>query len=310
MPTGEYGSNGGYVLDGQGTMQHHPQELPQADFSLSSPGYFSTMGIPRVRGRDFTDADRYGSDPVVIISEALARQSFPNEDPIGHRLQCGLDAESMKWMTIVGVVGNVRQDSPASTASPAMYMPLAQHPYRANEVQVAIRTEVDPSSLIAPVKRIVEQMNPEVATKFTTMDAMVGRVGRRLALPDDAGDVVRRARAPAGDHGCVRRDELRDRPAHQRIRDSSRAGSARPAPFCGSCCAERRGWPRSASSPAPCWRLPPAARSRRMLFGLKSTDTLTYAIVVAVVLPAVLLAAVLPALRASRVDPLVALRHQ
>ncbi len=175
IPTGEYGSNGSYVLEGTGTMQHHAQELPHADFSLSSPDYFSTMGIPRLRGRDFTDADRYGSNPVVIISEALARQSFPNEDPIGRRLQCGLDAETMQWMTIVGVVGNVRQDSPASPASPAMYMPLAQHPFRANEVQVAIRTEVDPSSLIASVKRIVEQMNPQVATKFTTMDAMVGQ---------------------------------------------------------------------------------------------------------------------------------------
>ena len=174
LPTGQYGSNGGYVLEGQGTMENHPQELPQAIFSLSSPGYFSTMGIALVRGRDFTDRDRTGSAPVAIISEALARQSFPNRDPIGQRLQCGLDAESMNWMTIVGVVGNVRQDSPASGMSPALYMPLAQHPYRANEVQVAIRTQVDPSSVIAPVQQIVREMNPEVAMKFTTMDAMVG----------------------------------------------------------------------------------------------------------------------------------------
>jgi hypothetical protein len=82
LPTGQYGSNGGYVLDGHGTMEHHSQQLPQAIFSLSSPEYFSTMGIPLMRGRDFTDADQYRSEPVVIISEALARQSFPNEDPL------------------------------------------------------------------------------------------------------------------------------------------------------------------------------------------------------------------------------------
>src|SRR5256712_5953655 len=134
LPTGQYGSNGGYVPDGQGTMQHHPQELPQADFSLSGPGYFSTMGIPLVRGRDFTDADRHGSDPVVIISEALARQSFPNDDPIGYRLQRGLDVESMKGLTIIGVDGNDRQDSPAVEASADKDMPPAQQPHRANEV--------------------------------------------------------------------------------------------------------------------------------------------------------------------------------
>ena len=156
--------------------------MPHADFSLSSPDYFSTMGIPRLRGRDFTDADRYGSDPVVIISEALAGQSFPNEDPIGRRLQCGLDDETMHWMTIVGVVGNVRQDSPASPASPAMYMPLAQHPFRANEVQVAIRTEVDPSSLIASVKRIVADESP--GRDEVHDDGRDGRsVGCRLPLP-------------------------------------------------------------------------------------------------------------------------------
>ena len=174
LPTGEYGSNGGYVLEGEGTMQQHARELPQADFSLSGPGYFATMSIPLVRGRDFTDRDRAGSEPVAIVSEALARQSFPNQDPIGRRLQCGLDAESMHWMTIVGVVGNVRQDSPASALSPALYMPLAQHPYRANEVQVAIRTPDRSVVVVAPVQQIVREMNPDVAMKFTTMDAMVG----------------------------------------------------------------------------------------------------------------------------------------
>ena len=184
IPTGDYGSNGSYVLEGTGTMQQHAQELPHADFSLSSPDYFSTSGHPTSRGRNFTDADRYGSNAIVIISEALERQSFPNEDPIGRRLQCGLDAETMHWMTIVGVVGNVRQDSPASPASPAMYMSLAQHPLRRNEVEVAIRTEVDPSSLIASVKRIVEQMNPQVATKFANEDGRDGRsVSNQLPLP-------------------------------------------------------------------------------------------------------------------------------
>jgi putative ABC transport system permease protein len=309
LPTGQYGSNGGYVLDGRGTMQHHPQELPQANFSLSSPGYFATMGIALVRGRDFTDADRYGSAPVVIISEALGRQSFPHDDPIGHRLQCGLDAESMTWMTIVGVVGNVRQDSPASEASAALYMPLAQHPYRANEVQVAIRTQVDPRLLIGPVKQIVREMNPEVATKFTTMDAMVSdsaaapRFRTTLAISFAAlalllaimgvyavmsyvtvqrtGEFAMRA-ALGASRGAILRLVL--------------GGAARLAAI---------GVAAGAALAVAVSRV-----LATMLFGLKSTDTLTYALVFAVVVPAVLLAALLPALRASRVDPLVALSSE
>jgi putative ABC transport system permease protein len=309
LPTGQYGSNGGYVLDGQGTMRHHPQELPQADFSLSSPGYFSTMGITLVRGRDFTDADRYGSDPVVIISEALARQSFPNQDPIGHRLQCGLDNESMTWMTIVGVVGNVRQDSPASEASAAMYMPLAQHPYRANEMQVAMRTQVDPSSLIAPVTQIVREMNPDVATKFTTMDAMVSdsaaapRFRTTLAISFAALALLL---AIMGVYAVMSYVTV------QRTGDFAirAAMGASPGAILRLVLG---GAARLAATGVVAGAALAVAVSRvlaNMLFGLTSTDTLTYAIVFAVVVPAVLLAALLPALRASRVDPLVALSNE
>jgi predicted permease len=309
LPSGEYGSNGGYVLEGQGTMQQHARDLPQADFSLSTPGYFSTMGIPRLRGRDFTDADRYGSEPVVIVSEALVRQSFPNEDPIGRRLQCGLDGESMKWMTIVGVVGNVRQDSPASAASAAMYMPVAQHPYRGNEVQVAIRTEVEPSSLIEPVKQLVGRMNSQVATKFTTMAARVGesvadpRFRTTLALSFAAlalllaimgvYAVMSYATVQRTGEFAIRAAMGASRSAILRMVLSGAARLAVIGVVTGAALA--------------------VAASRvlsNMLFGLTSTDTVTYAIVFAVVLPTVLLAALLPALRASRVDPLVALRNE
>jgi putative ABC transport system permease protein len=309
LPTGQYGSNGGYVLDGQGTMAHHPQQLPQADFSLSSAGYFSTMGIPLVRGRDFTDADQYRSEPVVIISEALARQSFPNQDPIGRRLQCGLDEESMRWMTIVGIVGNVRQDSPASEASPAMYMPLAQHPYRANEVQVAIRAQVDPSSLIPPVQQIVREMNPEVAMKFTTMDAMVSdsvaapRFRTTLAM---SFAVLALLLAIMGVYAVMSYLTVQ-RTGEFAIR------AALGAPPGAILQLVLRGAAKLAVIGVVAGIALALGTSRvlaTMLFGLKSTDALTYATVFVVVVPAVLLAALLPALRASRVDPLAALRDE
>jgi predicted permease len=309
LPAGQYGSNGGYVREGQGTMQQHAMELPQADFSLSSPGYFSTLGIPLIRGRDFTDADSHGSEPVVIVSEALVRQSFPGEDPVGRRLQCGLDAESMRWMTIVGVVGNVRQDSPASQLSAAMYMPLAQHPYRANEIQVAIRTAVEPASLIAPVQDIVRRMNPEVATKFTTMDAMVvdsvadQRLRTRLAISFAA---VALLLAIMGVHAVMSYLTVQ-RTGEFAIRAALGASPGAILRLVLS------GAARLATIGVATGIVMAIVLSHvltTMLFGLTSTDTLTYAMVVTVVLPTVLLASALPARRAARVDPLVALRHQ
>jgi predicted permease len=309
LPTGDYGSNGGYVLEGQGTMRQHAQELAQADFSLASPGYFSTMNIPRLRGRDFTDADRYGGEPVAIISEALARQSFPNEDPIGRRLQCGLDNESMQWMTIVGVVGNVRQDSPASPAAAALYMPLAQHPYRANEVQVAIRAEVEPSSLTAQVKHVVQEMNPDVATKFTTMDAMVARSVAdsrfRTTLAMSFG-VLALLLAIMGVYAVMSYVTVQ-RTGEFAIRSALGASRSAILQLVLGGAARLAGVGLIAGAALA------IAASRvlsRMLFGLTTTDALTYAFVIALVSLAVLLSALLPALRASRVDPLVALRDQ
>jgi putative ABC transport system permease protein len=290
-------------------MRQHAQELAQADFSLASPGYFSTMGIPRLRGRDFTDADRHGSEPVAIISEALARQSFQNEDPIGRRLQCGLDNESMQWMTIVGVVGNVRQDSPASPAAAALYMPLAQHPYRANEVQVAIRAEVEPSSLTAQVKHVVQEMNADVATKFTTMDAMVAqsvadsRFRTTLAMSFGALALLL---AIMGVYAVMSYVTVQ-RTGEFAIRSALGASRSAILQLVLGGAARLAGVGLIAGAALA------IAASRvlsRMLFGLTTTDALTYAFVIALVSLAVLLSALLPALRASRVDPLVALRDQ
>ena len=129
LPTGDYGSNGSYAIPDHGQNMDQAA-LAWANFSLAGPGYFNEMHIPLLRGRDVTAADTYGSQPVAVISAAVARQSFGNEDPIGKRIVCGMDEDSMRGATIVGVVGDVRQDSPADDPTPALYFPLAQHPQR------------------------------------------------------------------------------------------------------------------------------------------------------------------------------------
>jgi putative ABC transport system permease protein len=170
LPTGKYGSNGYYSVDGKQVDETSGQ---QAIFSLSSPDYFKTMEIPFVRGRDFREGDGYNNPFVAIISESLAKQSFPGVDPIGRQIECGLDSPG-KGMTIVGVVRDLRQDSPAESPGPALYMPLAQHPYMATQINIAIRTNVAPAALIDTVRMRIHNAGPGIATRFTTMDAMVG----------------------------------------------------------------------------------------------------------------------------------------
>ncbi len=169
LPTGAYGSNGYYTVTGAGPIDVN--HSPYADFSVASPGYFQTMGIPIKRGRDFSPQDTDESGFVAVISESLAKQSFGNADPLGKQVQCGLDSD--KWMTVVGVVGDVRQESPAENPGPTLYMPMTQHPFYANQIHIVLRTEVKPLTLMNAVHQEIARVNPFIAMRFTTMDAMV-----------------------------------------------------------------------------------------------------------------------------------------
>jgi predicted permease len=168
LPTGEYGSNGYYETT---TATASVTDKPSAIFSVASPGYFGTMEIPMKRGRDFGAQDTGKSALVAIISESLARQSFGDSDPVGRQIRCGLDTD--KWMTIVGVVSDVRQASPADKPGPTLYMPMAQHPYYANQIHIVLRTGLAPLSVMSAAQRTIRSVNPTAALRFTTMDRMV-----------------------------------------------------------------------------------------------------------------------------------------
>ena len=169
LPTGAYGSNGYYTVTGAGPVDVN--HSPYADFSVASPGYFEAMGIPMKRGRGFSQQDTNESPFVAVISESLAKQGFGNTDPLGKQIQCGLDSD--KWMTVVGVVGDVRQESPAENPGRTLYMPMTQHPFYGNQIHIVLRTEVKPLTLMNAVQETITGVNPFIAMRFTTMDAMV-----------------------------------------------------------------------------------------------------------------------------------------
>ncbi|HEY6392687.1 MAG TPA: ABC transporter permease [Bryobacteraceae bacterium] len=307
LPTGQYGSSGSYAVEGKHRLAGG-QNLPQAGFRLASPAYFQTMGIPLIGGREFSPRDQYDSPFVAIVSQALARQSFPNEDPIGRRLQCGLDAPS-KWMTIVGVVGDVRQQSPASAPAAELYMPLKQHPYFANELQVVLRATAPPESLIAPVQQRVRALNPEIAMKFTSMETMVADT---IAKPRvrmfliGVFAALALLLAMAGVYGVMNYVvTLRTPEFGLRVALGASPGNVVRLVL-------GRALRLAAAGLATGMVLSLAAGSliSSMLFGLKPADAITYAIVVGAVTPMILLAAAIPAWRATRIDPLTALREE
>jgi len=306
LPAGPYGSNGAYAVQGRHTFAPG-QKLPEAGFRLSTPGYFATLGIPLGRGRDFTERDQYDAPFVAIISEALARQSFAGEDPIGKRLQCGLD--SPNWMTIVGVVGDVRQQSPASPPAPELYMPAAQHPYFANELQVALRAQVDPGSLIPAVRRRMAELYPTIPTKFTTLQGMVAEsiaTPRFRTLLVGAFAALALALAMVGVYAVMSYLVAR-RSWELGLRVALGAG---PAEVLGLVLGRALALAGAGLALGLVLSLAASRVMANMVFGLKLTDPLTYAVVLAAVALVALGGAAIPAWRGARVDPMTALRAE
>jgi len=152
-PPGSGGNNARRV-DIDGHPAADPNHLPVVDMRSVTPGYFSTMRIPVVSGRDFTAADRENSAPVAIVSQSMARRFWPNEDPVGLTFKTPAEGS----MTVVGIRGDIIHDWFNRHNSPTMYRPYRQLP--TNAFGIMIRTSGDPSSLAAPVRRALLAVDP------------------------------------------------------------------------------------------------------------------------------------------------------
>jgi putative ABC transport system permease protein len=170
------GSDVDYAVHGMSTFTPGAH-LPDADIQAMTPGYLATMRIPVLRGRGFTQADGPGSEKVVLISAAMAEQSFRGVDPIGRQIMCGWDTIG-EWWTIVGVVGDVRQDSPATLPRPTIYTPVAQHAHNAPDMQVVVRTRSSDEAMATSLAQVMKQQYPQVALRYETMLQDEGKTER------------------------------------------------------------------------------------------------------------------------------------
>ncbi|MBV9156384.1 MAG: ABC transporter permease, partial [Acidobacteriaceae bacterium] len=164
-----------YIVEGQ-TPNDMTNSAPQAGNSVVSGSYFSTLGIPNLAGRVFSEHDNASSNPVVVVNRAFVKRSYPTVNPIGRTVRAGFDLLSMnKWATIVGVVADVHMDGPTQTPIPEIYFPFLQHPRQ--EFDLIVREDgrnsvEDPSALRATIRGF----NSEVAVKLTTMEDHLAEV--------------------------------------------------------------------------------------------------------------------------------------
>jgi putative ABC transport system permease protein len=177
VPMGSGTADVGYAIRGRMEFKPGAGPLPDADIQPITPSYFQTMGIPLLQGRSLTEQDNETSAMVLVVSRELAQNVFPGQDPIGQQIMCGYDMES-KWWTIVGVVGDVRQNSPASPFAQTMYVPVAQHSFRASDMQIVVRTGLDPATMATTLEPLLKKNYPQVAVVSTTMQEAVGESSR------------------------------------------------------------------------------------------------------------------------------------
>jgi len=303
-PPGEVFSEGSYFVDHLGEFN---VDQPQAVFSVMSPGALAALGIPLKGGRDFNAGDGYDAPHVALINEDLARKSFPGQDPLSRTIYCGFD--SLKPMKIVGVVGDVRQYGPATAPWPEIIMPYEQHPGPSTALNILVRTSTAGSTLWGAIQSKVRALSPEVPVKFTTMDTLLSQNTaaprfRTVLLGIFAAIAV--CLAMAGVYGVVA------------YTVSQRSGEIGLRMALGANTSDvlslvlRQGLALTAIGLAI--GLAGAAAVSRlfasMLFEVKPGDPLTY-LGVAILLAAVSLAACyIPALRATRLDPVAALRQE
>ncbi|MBO0860243.1 MAG: ABC transporter permease [Chloracidobacterium sp.] len=155
-------SNGTFLID------NNPAKTGYADYRTASAGYFAAMGIPLLRGRVFDESDNPEAPHVAVISRSLAQKYWPNEDPISKRIQFGNMDGDPRLFHIVGVVGDVRGNGLDADAQPIIYGNALQRPIF-SEISIVVRAQADPATLTPALSRTVRAINPELPVSFRTL---------------------------------------------------------------------------------------------------------------------------------------------
>jgi predicted permease len=295
------------TFSGLDALYHEKERLGSADFSVVSDGYFHLLGIPLIRGRIFDGRDGADAPHVAVISASLARDQWPGQDPLGHTIEFGNMDSDLRLLTIVGIVGDVHQYGLDAPPRPTVYVNLLQRPRAA--ITVTMLSDGNTQLVTSAARAILHDLNPEIPTKFRTFSqvysASLGSRKFNLILVSFFG-IAALLLATAGVLGVMAYSvSRRTREIGVRMALGAEAGDVLRMILGEGLRTVVVG---VAIGIAGSLALTRTVES--LLFGVTATDPLTFAAVILLLTVAALLACYLPARRATRVEPIVALRYE
>jgi putative ABC transport system permease protein len=284
-----------------------PGQLYDALFRGATPDYLRTIGASLVEGRFPDDRDGPDAPRVVVINETLARQFFPGESPLGHRLSF-IDRAN-PWHTIIGVVHDLRERGYEPSAKPAVYFPTAQAPEAwAVPEYLVVRARRDPEALAEPIRRVIASVDPaqpiaSVRTMDDILDLEVADRHQQAVLLGAFGALAV-VLSSLGLYGLLAYAVA------QRSREIGLRVALGAAPRTVVAMVAARGFALTAVGLAvgAAAAIASTRAMRSVLYGITATDGATFAAVLALLGVVACVASVIPAARASRVDPMVVLR--
>lgn len=296
-------------IGAEGIPDPPPDQRPDVIFRAIGPGYFSTMGIPLVSGRDFNDQDTLDTTLTVIVSEKTARHYWPSADPIGKRIRNGSTTSDAPWRTVIGVVKDVRQND--FVAEPKMQMYFAYRQLRSLMPNALIvRTAVEPLSLATSVRNAIWAVDKDqTVANIDSMDHIVaGAVARQrfsmLLLAIFAA--VALVLAAVGIYGVMSYSVAQQtREIGIRMALGAQRSDVLKMTIKQGLKLVGLGLVIGLGAAFVLTRV-----MATLLFGISATDPLTFITISFVLLVVAMLASYIPSVRAMRVDPMVALRYQ
>ena len=284
-------------------------QRPDVVLRVVGPGYFNTMQIPLVKGRDFTDDDRDDAALVAVISEKTAARYWPGQDPIGKRLKPGLVTDDIPWWTVIGVVKDVRQNDFIKQPKPQMYWSYHQvQDFPPNAL--VLRTQVAPMSLAISVRNIIWSVDKDQpVSEIRTMSDIVSQAVARqrfsmLLLGLFAGLAL--LLAAVGIYGVMSYSVA------QRTREIGirMALGAQKSAILGMTMRQGLRLVAVGIAIGIAGALVLTRLMTSLLFGVSAADPGTFAAITIILATVALLANYIPALRSMKVDPVIALRYQ